>query len=133
MPILELMLVLLVVVNITLLVVLIGVSEHLGVQFRQFPKPWKGKGEVADGVKGDKSPEVSEVVDELSKNESHRINQIKRDKAMQERLEKIKRELDMTHGTIRKGMPAVEEHPQVKNLPHDAVNVYQDDGEEFAE
>lgn len=111
------------VVNILLLVMSIFGIQQLSFNF--------GKNKVADVVSYEDTEEYSE---DLSKSEVDRMDKIKRDKNMQTRLRAIKEELDMKHGKLRKGTTATEEHPLVKNLPHDAVNAYgSPDEDEVAE
>lgn len=139
MKILEIAIVILIVTNLSLLVVLVGVSEHLGVQYRQLRKFWKRDKvdeleATVDQREVNMNPEVADGVrSELSNKETSRLSQLKKDKNMQDRLRNIKEELDMQHGKIRKGHTATEEHPQVRNLPHDAVNPHEDDREEYSE
>ena len=111
-------------VNIILLVMSVFGIHQLSFSF--------GKNKVADVVHPD--DEVEEYSQDLSTSEKDRMDRIRRDENMQDRLRKIKEELDMKHGKLRKGTIATEEHPLVKNLPHSAVNAYgSPDKEEVAE
>lgn len=127
---LQIVLGLLLIINFSLLVVLIGVSQHMGVRFKRIPFPWRKmqKNEIRDA-------DTSTDEADLTTSEMERLQKKERDEKMQERLQRIKRELDAQQTNIRrKGYTAVEENPHVKNLPHDAVNAYQPpDGEEYAE
>lgn len=62
--------------------------------------------------------QIADVRDELSENE---IARLQRDQAFDQRINRIKAELDKSQYILRKGTVAEEGHPLVKNLPHNII------------